>query len=273
MPHPSLALEGVTQVLADGRILFSDLHERIDQRPTALVGRNGVGKSLLAAILAGRLAPTAGRCTRHGRVHYLPQQVAPAVSDTVADLAGVGPALAALARIEAGSCDPRDFVFAMGGSALLVAGGALSHQGQKRVELERMRRVYIGLAGSVAHEMRTPLAQVRHALDNIASALGTRGAGQAVALSTPQAQQMLASVQQGHEAIARGLQAIEITLKQLQPDATEQGRPHTLSAAETVRTSDHSTTNRHVVNALLPFLYRKAELRDRPPQRAVRRGG
>ncbi len=37
------------------------------------------------------------------------------------------------------------------------------------------------------------------------------------------------------------------------------------SAAETVRTSDHSTTNRHVVNALLPFLYRKAELRDRPP--------
>jgi ATPase subunit of ABC transporter with duplicated ATPase domains len=109
MPHPSLALEGVTQVLADGRILFSDLHERFDQRPTALVGRNGVGKSVLAAILAGRIAPTAGRCVRDGRVHYLPQQVVPSPTDSIGDLAGLGAALAALARIESGSCDPDDF--------------------------------------------------------------------------------------------------------------------------------------------------------------------
>ena len=57
MSHPFLALEGVTQVLADGRILFSDLDECFDLRPTALVGRNGVGKSVLARLLAGRLAP------------------------------------------------------------------------------------------------------------------------------------------------------------------------------------------------------------------------
>ena len=59
MSHPFLALEGVTQVLADGRILFSDLDECFDLRQTALVGRNGVGKSMLARVLAGRLAPTA----------------------------------------------------------------------------------------------------------------------------------------------------------------------------------------------------------------------
>ncbi|WP_372012608.1 ATP-binding cassette domain-containing protein [Pseudoxanthomonas sp. 10H] len=109
MSHPSLALEGVTQVLADGRVLFSDLHERFDLRPTALVGRNGVGKSLLAAILAGRLAPTAGRSVREGRVHYLPQQVVPSPTDSIGGLAGLGPVLAALARIESGSCDPADF--------------------------------------------------------------------------------------------------------------------------------------------------------------------
>lgn len=150
-------------------------------------------------------------------------------------LLGYALALGLYLLLEPNPAVPRDFVFAAGGSALLVAGGALSHQGQKRVELERMRRVYIGLAGSVAHEMRTPLAQVRHALDNIANALSGRGASQPVALAPAQVQQLLANVQQGHEAIARGLQAIEITLKQLQPDAPDQGRLHTLSAAETVR--------------------------------------
>lgn len=37
------------------------------------------------------------------------------------------------------------------------------------------------------------------------------------------------------------------------------------SAAETMRLSSKRTTNRHVVNALLPVLYRKAKLPDRPP--------
>ncbi|WP_024870470.1 ABC-F family ATP-binding cassette domain-containing protein [Pseudoxanthomonas suwonensis] len=109
MSHPFLALEGVTHQLADGRILFEDLHERFDARPTALVGRNGVGKSVLAGILAGTIAPTAGRCVCSGRVHFLPQQVAPAPGDTVADLVRVRAPLDALRRIEAGSCEPADF--------------------------------------------------------------------------------------------------------------------------------------------------------------------
>ncbi len=166
-------------------------------------------------------------------------------------LLGYALALGLYFLFESNPVVPRDFVFAAGGSALLVAGGALSHQGQKRVELERMRRVYIGLAGSVAHEMRTPLAQVRHALDNIANALGTRGTGLPVALSSPKVQQLLGSVQQGNEAIARGLQAIEITLKQLQPDTPDQARLHTLSAAEVAhRAVDH-------------FAYDAAEHRER----------
>lgn len=126
---------------------------------------------------------------------------------------------------------PSDFVFAVAGSALLVAGGALSHQGQKRVELERMRRVYIGLAGSVAHEMRTPLAQVRHALDNITSAL----VEQPNTTTASRMQPILDNVQLGHEAIARGLQSIEIALKQLQPDALDQIHLKTLSASEVAR--------------------------------------
>jgi len=107
MTNTCLTLQGVCFTLADGRILFHDLNEVFDQRRTALVGANGVGKSVLARLLAGALAPSAGHCLRGGTVYYLAQQIAPAA--TVAELAGVQPALAALRRIEHGSADPADF--------------------------------------------------------------------------------------------------------------------------------------------------------------------
>ncbi|WP_369937625.1 ATP-binding cassette domain-containing protein [Xanthomonas tesorieronis] len=109
MTHPWLALDSASYVLPDGRTLFSDLDFALDARHTGLVGRNGVGKSVLARLLAGQLTPSAGHCRRLGRVHYLPQQIVRAAGETVASLAGVGPALQALARIEAGSADPADF--------------------------------------------------------------------------------------------------------------------------------------------------------------------
>lgn len=109
MTNPSITLEGVSYVLPDGRILFSDLHETFGQYRTGLVGRNGVGKSVLARILAGKVLPTAGRCLRSGNVYYLAQQVTPSAHATVATLTGIHKALLALARIEAGSSDPADF--------------------------------------------------------------------------------------------------------------------------------------------------------------------
>ncbi|HDS1734269.1 ABC-F family ATP-binding cassette domain-containing protein [Pseudomonas sp. BP8] len=103
-----LTLDSVTLVLPNGRPLFTDLNESFDQRRTGLVGRNGVGKSLLGQILAGMREPSSGRCLRHGRVHHLQQQlITPGIR--VADLAQVGGVLAALQRIEAGSVDPADF--------------------------------------------------------------------------------------------------------------------------------------------------------------------
>ena len=109
MTNPSITLDSVTYVLPDGRTLFSDLNTTFDQRPTGLVGRNGAGKSVLARILAGQLAPTRGRCARTGTAFYLPQHVTPFAGATVAALAGVQPTIDALARIEAGSSDPADF--------------------------------------------------------------------------------------------------------------------------------------------------------------------
>jgi ATPase subunit of ABC transporter with duplicated ATPase domains len=109
MANPSLALESVSYVLPNGRTLFSRLDMHFDAQPTGLVGRNGVGKSVLADILAGRIAPTTGRCARSGRVYYLPQNVVPEPAATVAHMAGIAPVLRALSRIEAGSTAQADF--------------------------------------------------------------------------------------------------------------------------------------------------------------------
>jgi ATPase subunit of ABC transporter with duplicated ATPase domains len=109
MTNPSLTLQGVTCLLPDGRRLFSDLDETFDVRRTGLVGRNGVGKSILARVLAGLWLPSSGRLLAHGTTHYLTQEPARDAGATVASAAGVAEVLDALARIEAGSIDPRDY--------------------------------------------------------------------------------------------------------------------------------------------------------------------
>lgn len=105
----SLTLQGVGWQLPDGSPLFSDLDETFDARPTGLVGRNGVGKSVLARILAGQLQPSQGRCLRSGSVGYLPQQVVATPGQCVAELMGVGAVVEALQRIERGSTEQADF--------------------------------------------------------------------------------------------------------------------------------------------------------------------
>ncbi|GAB3478387.1 ABC-F family ATP-binding cassette domain-containing protein [Azotobacter salinestris] len=109
MMNPYLALDSLSYVLSDGRTLFSNLTEQFDQQPTGLVGRNGIGKTVLARILAGELEPSTGRCLRSGTVHYLSQQVSRLNHVSVASLAGVQATLNALERIEAGSTAQVDF--------------------------------------------------------------------------------------------------------------------------------------------------------------------
>ncbi len=105
----SLTLQDLTFRLPDGSALFSQLNEQFDRRPTGLVGRNGIGKSVLARILAGQLAPSGGRCLRTGTTYYLAQQISQKPDETVADLAGIRQTLDALQRIEAGSTAAADF--------------------------------------------------------------------------------------------------------------------------------------------------------------------
>ena len=53
-----VTLESVSYHLPGGSCLFSDLDLHLDQRRTGLVGRNGVGKSILAQLIAGDISPS-----------------------------------------------------------------------------------------------------------------------------------------------------------------------------------------------------------------------
>jgi ATPase subunit of ABC transporter with duplicated ATPase domains len=79
----SIVVRGVSLELANGRTLFSDLDFALGNGLTALVGPNGVGKTCLAKVIAGELAPTTGAVRRHGPVRLFPQRESPA-SVTVA---------------------------------------------------------------------------------------------------------------------------------------------------------------------------------------------
>ncbi|MDR0780223.1 MAG: ATP-binding cassette domain-containing protein, partial [Pseudomonadales bacterium] len=109
MTNISLTLHHIAFHLPDGSALFHDLDAQFDARPTGLVGRNGIGKTVLAKILAGLVEPSVGSCVRSGRVRYLAQQIANADYRSVADVAGVQDVLDALARIAAGSTAQQDF--------------------------------------------------------------------------------------------------------------------------------------------------------------------
>lgn len=110
MTEARLALHGVTYTLPNGWPLFSNLCCSFGSQRTALVGRNGVGKTVLARILAGELSPGGGSVTRARRIHYLPQNpLASRPGLNLAALAGLGDTLQALERIEQGSCEASDY--------------------------------------------------------------------------------------------------------------------------------------------------------------------
>jgi ATPase subunit of ABC transporter with duplicated ATPase domains len=71
-----IELSDVTIVTPLGRPLFDGLRLLLGRERVALVGRNGVGKSTLLAVLAGEEEPQAGRARARGKVCYVPQAVA-----------------------------------------------------------------------------------------------------------------------------------------------------------------------------------------------------
>ncbi|MCH9692072.1 MAG: ATP-binding cassette domain-containing protein [Gammaproteobacteria bacterium] len=108
----SINAQNLTFQFANGNTLFSDLNFSLNNTVTGLVGRNGVGKSILAALLTGDKAPYSGSVTRSCNLGCLRQIDADEKIfhyATISDFLNIKEKLCALARITAGGSDPRDF--------------------------------------------------------------------------------------------------------------------------------------------------------------------
>jgi signal transduction histidine kinase/FixJ family two-component response regulator len=121
----------------------------------------------------------------------------------------------------------------------LVAGGAVTKYVERRAELERLRRLYSGLAGSIAHEVRNPMAQVQHSFLTAQSLLPRAGGADVLPVPRQQIEAIARELAQGTNAAHRGLQAITLTLQQVNGKTFESGSFRPLSAAMCVHKAVH----------------------------------
>ncbi|MFT4228938.1 MAG: ABC-F family ATP-binding cassette domain-containing protein [Microbacterium sp.] len=105
----SVVLNDLSFTWPDGSAAMTSVSAAFGRGRTGLVGRNGVGKSTLLRLIAGELAPTAGRITTSGLVDYLPQRVTDRAERTVAELLGVHEVMAAIRAVERGDLRPELF--------------------------------------------------------------------------------------------------------------------------------------------------------------------
>lgn len=104
-----ISLNQLSFQFANGDTLFDTLDLHFDQRRTAIIGRNGCGKSVLARLLAGELQPSSGTLTRYGRIAYVAQQPPNTGDQSIAQAAELAGILDALKRLAAGSASDDDF--------------------------------------------------------------------------------------------------------------------------------------------------------------------
>lgn len=103
--HPSITLSNIRWTTPDGRDVLSGIDAAFTSERCGIVGRNGSGKSTLLNIVAGTLPPSGGNRVVHGTVAMLNQSVDISAGRTVAELFGVGKAMADLERALRGEAD------------------------------------------------------------------------------------------------------------------------------------------------------------------------
>ncbi|WP_322470707.1 response regulator [Hydrogenophaga sp. SNF1] len=128
---------------------------------------------------------------------------------------------------------PLDYVFRLPVLLVSVVGGNLFKFALEQATAERVRQAYASLAGSIAHEMRNPMAQVRHSLERIGQVLPVSRLQEKVQIvSRLDVERLHRHVAMGELAVQRGLQVIAMTLDEVNDKPLDPQQFALLSAAQ-----------------------------------------
>ncbi|WBY01991.1 response regulator [Ramlibacter tataouinensis] len=131
---------------------------------------------------------------------------------------------------------PMDLVSQLPAYALIVIGGNLFKFSTEQIDAERKLRATQGLAGSIAHELRHPLAQVHHSLQAMQRVLPAPGlsGGQLAPVGPADVDTLYRHLAHGEQAVQRGLQVISMTLDEVSARPLDTASFSYLSAAAVV---------------------------------------
>lgn len=105
-----ISAQHISYQLPSREILFQNVHFTLQKGDkAAIAGNNGVGKSTLLKIIAGRETPASGTVQIHHAYYYVPQHFGHFNTLTLAQACGVAEKRSALDAILAGSTDPHDY--------------------------------------------------------------------------------------------------------------------------------------------------------------------
>ncbi|MET3449732.1 signal transduction histidine kinase, partial [Ralstonia sp. 1138] len=118
----------------------------------------------------------------------------------------------------------------------ICAGLTFSYSNMKGIAAQAKNEALRAMAGSIAHEMRNPLSQLRHVLDGMEEALPVSSDGdRPLMLSQTNAASLYRHLAQGQLSIERGLRIIAMTLDEVSAKPIRPDRLTYLGAADTTR--------------------------------------
>ncbi len=147
---------------------------------------------------------------------------------------GVGAAAAAHFALHPRSSWPPDLLAQIPAYMLILVGGGVVKLSEKQIDIEKSR-IAAALAGSIAHEMRHPLARIKQSLQDIRQALPQPAEQAPHLLASESVEALYRYAAEGELAVQRGLQTIAITLDEVNAKPMDSRAFADLSGAEIVR--------------------------------------
>lgn len=128
---------------------------------------------------------------------------------------------------------PMDYVARLPTFILIAVGGSLFKFSTKQIEIET---AYIAMAGSIAHEMRNPMREMKFALDKIAQIIPVTNTGQRDHIFKSEAiENIYSNLEHALASSNRGLQIIDMTLRQVSNQELDPSTFTYLSASAATR--------------------------------------